>query len=96
MTAAGALFASAPRFDGADVQAHDHIRLAGQLQRVYQVLVNSGTWETVAGIAATTGDPEPSVSAQLRNLRKARFGGYDVRRERRGNLSVYKLFAEVA
>lgn len=84
-----------PSFDsGIALTQADQIRLTGQIARVLQVLINSGEWESVKDIAGTTGDPETSVSAQLRNLRKAKHGGYDVRRKRVGNLSVYKLFVE--
>lgn len=81
-----------PAFDsGIDLTPADQVRLSGQIERVLAELAARGTWKTVADIAAATGDPETSVSAQLRNLRKPKHGGYDVRRERRGNGSVYKL-----
>lgn len=32
-----------------------------------------------------TGDPEASISAQLRHLRKHRFGGHDVQKRRRND-----------
>jgi hypothetical protein len=34
-------------------------------------------------IAAVTGDPQTSTSAQLRHLRKPRFGGYRIDKRRR-------------
>jgi len=63
----------------------DGKRIASQLERVRDYCLARG-WLTVAEIAEATGDPEPSVSAQLRHLRKKQFGGYDVpkRRTRRG------------
>jgi hypothetical protein len=45
----------------------------------------AAAWRTLAEIARATRYPEASVSAQLRHLRKSRFGGYRVRKRlRRG------------
>lgn len=72
--------AAQPIFHGADINAPvDNPRLTKQILRVYNVM-KDGRARTVAAIAKITGDPETSVSAQLRNLRKIDFGGYDVRR----------------
>ena len=69
------------KFAGADyVPERDNPRLTGQLLRIWDV-VKSGRWKTLAEISAKTGDPEASISAQLRHLRKPRFGGYEVERE---------------
>jgi len=69
------------KFAGADyVPERDNPRLTGQLLRIWGV-VKSGRWKTLAEISAKTGDPEASISAQLRHLRKPRFGGYEVERE---------------
>jgi hypothetical protein len=85
------------RFDGAVCDPKDTPRLVGQCLRVYEV-IKDGQWRTVSEIAVTTGDPETSVSAQLRNLRKRRFGGYLVERRQRGtvlsNLWEYRLVVE--
>jgi hypothetical protein len=46
----------------------------------------SAAWRTLGEIARATRYPEPSVSAQLRHLRKSRFGGYRVKKRlRRGD-----------
>jgi hypothetical protein len=87
------------RFDGAVFdKAKDSARLAGQIMRVYDAC-KDGQWRTVGEIAGLTGDPETSVSAQLRNLRKRRFGGYLVERRQRGsvlsNLWEYRLVVDV-
>lgn len=67
-----------PRFAGADYDhARDSLRLSGQLERVYRVMI-TGQWRTLKRIAEMTGDPEASVSAQLRHLRKERFGSHIV------------------
>ena len=68
------------RFDGpAYDPARDQVRLSGQIERVFN-LMSDGEWRTVPEIAKITRDPEASVSAQLRNLRKARFGSHTVNR----------------
>ena len=67
-------------FDGADyIENRDHARLSGQILRVYS-LMQDGQWRTVDQIADVTGDPQTSISAQLRNLRKERFGSHIVER----------------
>ena len=83
---------SAPRFDGADyVHERDHVRLGGQIARVYSAM-EDGRWRSLQAIAVITGDPPASISAQLRNLRKARFGAHEVERAHRGGgLYAYRL-----
>tara|TARA_A100001388_G_scaffold137763_1_gene102091 strand:+ start:455 stop:805 length:351 start_codon:yes stop_codon:yes gene_type:complete len=68
-------------FDGSDyVPARDNVRLSGQIQRVFNVM-RDGKPRTLREIAAATGDPEASISAQLRHLRKPKFGSYVVEKE---------------
>lgn len=50
-----------------------------QIDRV-MVLMRDGQWRTIAEIAASTSDPEPSVSAQLRHIRRT--GHYIVDKQR--------------
>lgn len=70
--------------DGATFEAaRDEARLNAQQQRVYAV-VRDGAWRTLSAIAALAGDPEASVSARLRDLRKPRFGNYQVERRNAG------------
>lgn len=72
---------SGQRFDGSDYQpVRDDLRLTGQLLRIWRV-VQDGHWRTLDEIAARTGDPPASISAQLRHLRKERFGAHTVERE---------------
>jgi hypothetical protein len=80
------------RFDGADyVPSRDDVRLTGQLERVFN-LIADGKWRTLRQIAEGTGDPEASVSAQLRHLRKPRFGSHTVnRRHLERGLYEYQL-----
>lgn len=74
-----------PRFNGPDYDpALDQHRLTTQLDRI-RALMLDGTWRTLAEIAQQTGDHEASVSAQLRHLRKPRFGAYQVFKRRRGD-----------
>ncbi len=73
------------RFDGSDyVPELDDVRLDSQLGRVWCCMVDR-KWRTLRQIARTTGDPEASVSAQLRHLRKPRFGEHAVEKRPRGN-----------
>lgn len=76
-----ALVENLPHRDG---QTYDHardgLRLAAQHQRVLAYM-SDGKWWTLAELAQRTGDPEASVSARIRDLRKPKFGGYKVARE---------------
>ncbi len=74
-----------PEFNGAEYDAgKDKRRLTGQILRVFMAM-SDGCWRTLGEIAQITGDPEASVSAQLRHLRKKRFGEYVVERRARGD-----------
>lgn len=81
-----------PDFNGADYKrSRDHARLTGQIQRVYNAMLGSG-WKTLSQISILTGDPEASVSAQLRHLRKPRFGGHTIEKRHLGNgLYEYRM-----
>ena len=73
------------QFDGADYQpTRDDPRLNSQYKRIFH-LMRDGEARTLAEIAEDTGDPEASVSAQLRHMRKERFGRHFVEREYLGN-----------
>ena len=73
------------KFDGSDYEhEHDNVRLSGQIQRVYDA-IKDGDWYTLDQINRITGDPHASVSAQLRNLRKERFGSHVVEKRYKGN-----------
>lgn len=81
-----------PRFDGPDYDPErDGSRLTGQILRVYN-LMRDGQWRTLEAINACTNDPLPSISAQLRHLRKARFGSHKIERKYIGSgLYEYRL-----
>jgi len=80
------------RFDGSDyVRERDDARLTGQLLRVWECM-QDGRWRTLKQIAEITKDPEASISAQLRHLRKKRFGSHEVEKEYLNNgLYKYRL-----
>lgn len=71
-------------FDGDTFDpAQDAARLANQLIAVRgHLLRHPGEWFTLTTLAAVLRYPEASVSARLRDLRKPRFGGYEIARRR--------------
>lgn len=86
-------------FDGPCYEPRfDHARLTGQIARVYECMI-SGRWRTLHEIAEATGDPEASVSAQLRHLRKPKFGSHIIHKRPRGDRKVglweYRLEAPI-
>lgn len=62
--------------------ALDEKRLKGQMLRIVKLMID-GEWRTLNEINEDTGDPPASISAQLRHLRKKRFGGNIVDKRRR-------------
>jgi hypothetical protein len=73
--------------------ALDNQRLSTQLDAVFAVMAD-GRWRTLREIAVATNKPEASVSARLRDLRKTRFGAWNVERERvSGGLFRYRVAA---
>lgn len=80
------------RFAGSDyVPSRDDVRLTGQSQRIFS-LMRDGKQRTLREIAAATGDPEASVSAQLRFFRQTRFGAHTVEKTHVGDgVYFYKL-----
>lgn len=80
----GLHFTPPPGFHGETFEPQlDTARLNAQLRRVRDLVID-GQWRTLREIAAATGDPEASVSARLRDLRKLKFGGWTVKSRRRG------------
>lgn len=83
----GPLFDNA-RFNGPVYDpAFDKDRLTGQIKRVYECMID-GQWRTLGEIEAVTGDPQASISAQLRHLRKPRFGSHTLDKRSRGERSA--------
>ena len=86
------------RFDGSDYDPrYDKARLTGQILRIFKA-IKDGSWNTLVEIQDLTGDPQASISAQLRNLRKERFGSYLIEKRYRGDrangLWEYRLIVE--
>ena len=76
-----------PRFDGDTYDSkYDLARLTGQIQRVFEA-IKDGNWYTLDEIHIATKDPHASISAQLRNLRKERFGSHVIEKRYKGNRS---------
>ena len=70
-----------PHFNGDDyVPERDWKRLDKQIGRVFNCM-KDGRWRTLNDIAAATKDPHASISAQLRHLRKDRFGAHTVEKK---------------
>ncbi len=69
-----------PAFDGSTYDAsRDGGRLYAQLYRVRELMAD-GCWHSLAALSAAAGDPEASISARIRDLRKPKFGGHLVER----------------
>lgn len=64
-------------FDGYYVTAADDGRLLNQLERIFY-LMRDGEARTVEQIHRVVGGTQTGVSARLRDLRKAKFGAYDI------------------
>lgn len=84
--------APAPRFNGADyVPSRDDARLGSQYRRIFAAMAD-GAWRSLPAIERLTHDPPASISAQLRHMRKPRFGGHTINRRHCGDgLYEYQL-----
>jgi hypothetical protein len=69
-------------FDGIALTAADQLRLGKQAQEIFALMCDA-EWRTLHEIREATGHPTTSISAQLRNFRKDRFGAHTVNRRRR-------------
>ena len=81
-----------PAFDGSTYSEElDGVRLTSQLARV-RAMMADGKWHTLKEIAYCAMGSEAGISARLRDLRKPRFGGYVVERQRIGRgLWAYRV-----
>lgn len=78
-------------FDGADYNPNkDEKRLTKQ-HEIIRDLMKDGKMRSLSEIEVVTGYPQASISAQLRHLRKPRFGGYFVGKKRVKNTYYYFL-----
>lgn len=79
-------------FDGSDYNKDlDVDRLTDQYHRIFN-LMKDGKWRTLQEIAFLTSDPQASISAQLRHMRKPRFGAHIVRKQRVQGREAQGLF----
>lgn len=85
-----------PVFDGADYNPIlDDKRLEKQLGRVFEVM-RDGDWLSLNDIErliySATGirDPQASISAQIRHLKKKKFGSHHVERRRRQSVGTWE------
>ena len=63
---------------------NDFERLRGQIRRVFNLMRDS-RWRTLNEVSRATGDPESSISAQLRHLRKPHWGLHLIDKRLRGS-----------
>lgn len=69
----------------------DHARLSKQLEKVKAIMLD-GEWHTLKELADKVNGSEAGVSARARDLRKKKFGGYTIERQRvTGGLWKYRL-----
>ena len=78
-----------PRFNGPEQDDSDQPRLMNQNEIILKLMID-GIWRTLPEIWAETGYPPASISAQLRHLRKPRFGEYQVERRIRMAPGLYE------
>lgn len=66
------------QFDGSDYNhKRDFKRLNNQLSDIFN-LMSDGKWRSLRDIELLLKWPQASISAQLRNLRKERFGAHKI------------------
>jgi hypothetical protein len=79
------------RFNGPDyIPGRDDARLSTQYWDIYN-LMQDGEFRSLRVISILTDHPEASVSAQLRHMRKTRFGSNTVTKTHIGGLYKYSL-----
>ena len=87
---ARAVTAALPRFDGETFEPNlDGERQENQLEGVRRAMIVAArridAWLTIGELRAAAGGSEAGISARIRDLRKARFGGNVIERRRRGD-----------
>jgi hypothetical protein len=84
-------------FDGNGDQegARKDPRLKKQLVRVYDVLAE-GVWLSLSDISVLADAPEASASARMRDLRKKKFGGFDLETRVLPHNNVYEYRLDVS
>ncbi len=72
-----------PDFDGITYDRKlDRPRLQHQIDALKLYLSQDGGWHTLESLSGNLGYPMQSISARLRDLRKPKFGGYEIARRR--------------
>ena len=66
-------------------------RLTVQYKRIFD-LMKDEQWRSLSDIEEATGDPQASISAQLRNFRKDKFGAHTVEKHHvKNGFYLYRL-----
>ncbi|HQW57350.1 MAG TPA: hypothetical protein PK583_00120 [Gammaproteobacteria bacterium] len=80
------------RREGVDiVTKRDSPRLEAQMIQI-KAIMDDGRWHTLGEIEQLTGHPQASISAQIRHLRKLKFGSHIIdRRYLSDGLYEYRL-----
>jgi hypothetical protein len=74
----------------------DYLRLNRQAKRVFEAMAD-GLWHRPRELERLTEDNWSSINARLRDLRKAKFGGWDVQKRRLpSGLFEYRLAGKAA
>lgn len=76
-------------FGPAYSESLDGDRLRKQHERIREFMLDC-QWHTLGEISRSLDYPESSVSAQLRHLRKPRFGGFRVDKQRHRQSGLWK------
>lgn len=77
-----------------DITPADAARFSTQLAKIQAVMADC-EWHTLSELATRCGCSESGASARVRDLRKAKFGGHVIERQRvSGGLWQYRLRAE--
>lgn len=81
-------------FDGQDLNDQDNHRLTTQYDNIFNYM-KDGVYRSLYQISKNLDYPESSVSAQLRHMRKPRFGSHTINRKRiktpTGGTYMYQL-----
>jgi len=78
-------------FDGETyVSERDKKRLLQQIDRIRKFMVSPSGWKTLGEIEKNTGEPQASISAQLRNLRKKNFGAWVLEKRIRNGSNTWE------
>ncbi len=84
-----------PHFDGTTYSPElDQTRLGRQLDLV-AFRLSDGHWWTLGALQGVCGGSEAGISARIRDLRKARYGGHLVQRKRlEGGQWAYRMIPQ--